>query len=41
MKNKDELSKRYFEVINKKIKEEYYWEQKVKNFIKAGNYYEK
>ena len=39
MESKDELSKRY-EVINKRIKfEEYYWEQKVKNFIKTGNYY--
>ena len=39
MENKDELSERYFEIINKKIKEEYHWEQKVNNFIKTGNYY--
>ena len=40
MDNKDELSKRYFEIINKKIElEKYYWEQKVNNFIKTGNYY--
>ena len=36
----DPLAERYYNIIQEKIIEDYYWEQKVKNFIKTGNYYE-
>ena len=36
----DPLAERYYNIIQQKIIEDYYWEQKVKNFIKTGNYYE-
>jgi len=37
----DPLSERYYSIIKEKVKEDYYWEQKVKNFIKTGSYYDK
>ena len=37
--NKDPLAERYYNVIKEKVKEDYYWEQKVKNFIKTGSNY--
>ena len=37
----DPLEERYYEIIKQKIMEDYYWEQKVKNFIKTGSYYDK
>ena len=37
----DSLEERYYEIIKQKIMEDYYWEQKVKNFIKTGSYYDK
>jgi len=36
----DPLAERYYTLIKEKVKEDYYWEQKVKNFIKKGSYYE-
>jgi len=36
----DPLAERYYNIIKEKVKEDYYWEQKVKNFIKTGSYYE-
>ena len=36
----DPLAERYYTLIKEKVKEDYYWEQKVKNFIKTGSYYE-
>ena len=37
----DPLAERYYNIIKKKVKEDYYWEQKAKNFIKTGGYYDK
>ncbi len=39
-KEKDELAERYYAIIEKTIKENYYWEKKAENFIKTGSYYE-
>ena len=36
----DPLAERYYNIIQQKIIEDYYWEQKVKNFLKTGSYYE-
>ncbi len=36
----DPLAERYYEIIKQKIIEDCYWEQKVKNFIKTGSYYD-
>ena len=39
-KEKDELAERYYAIIERAIKEEYYWQKKAENFIKTGSYYE-
>ena len=39
--NKDPLAERYYNIIKEKVKEDYYWEKKVKNFIETGSYYDK
>jgi hypothetical protein len=39
-KEKDELAERYYAIIEKAIKEDYYWQKKAENFIKTGSYYE-
>ena len=32
----DPLAERYYNIIKEKVKEDYYWEQKVKNLISRG-----
>jgi hypothetical protein len=39
--NKDPLAERYYNIIKEKVKVDYYWEQKAKNLIKTGSYYDK
>jgi len=37
----DPLAERYYNIIKEKVKEDYYWQKKVENFIKTGSYYDK
>ena len=37
----DPLAERYYNIINEDVWVDYYWEQKAKNFIKTGSYYDK